>query len=302
MEEHTESEKDTQPLSSALTKKTSRSKECAAFGCSNTFYDSEGTATSKHFFKFSSLHSEINRWCNLIKRQNNKDGFNVSSNTVLCHHHFTEKDIKESFLRWKLLPGSFPSQNVPGKTTTPKQERKLPVRQQITVKSTPKRNEKTSLSITLPLALPLLNYEEPMTKDVGTQTNNTLFQMLDHDYSLYHNDYSKNIVLESKIQECSTQIQGLKKEICSSNTTVQELKSKKFSLEKIKDDPNAVRFYTGFENYDALIAVFKCLEPEASRMHFWQGTEKYKDGTLKYQNEMSINLDKHLLVFLLMVL
>ena len=65
-----------------------------------------------------------------------------------------KKDIKKSFLRWKLLPGSFPSQNLPGKTTAPTKEQNLPVRQQITVKSTPKRTQKTSLSITLPLALP----------------------------------------------------------------------------------------------------------------------------------------------------
>ena len=62
--------------------------------------------------------------------------------------------IKKSFLRWNLLPGSFLSQNLSGKTTTPKQERKLPVRQEITVKSTPKKTQKTSLSITSPLALP----------------------------------------------------------------------------------------------------------------------------------------------------
>ena len=41
--------------------------------------------------------------------------------------------------------------------------------------------------------------------------------------------------------------------------------------------PNAVRFYTGFENYDALIAVFKYLESKASRMHFWQGIGKCND-------------------------
>ena len=82
----------------------------------------------------------------------------------------------------------FSSQNLPGKTITPKQERNISVRQQITVKSTPKRTQKTSLSITLPLALPLLNYEEPITKDVGTQTNNTFFELLDHEYSLYHTD------------------------------------------------------------------------------------------------------------------
>ena len=136
-------------------------------------------------------------------------------------------------MRWKLLPGSFPSQNLPGKTTTPKQERKLPVRQQITVKSTPRRTQQASLSITSSLALPLLNYKEPMTKDVGTQTNNTLFELLDHDYSLYHTDHSKNIIiLESKIQEFSTQIHKLKKEICSLKTTVQELKG----TDKRKDE------------------------------------------------------------------
>ena len=34
-----------------------------------------------------------------------------------------------------------------------------------------------------------------MTKDVGRQTNDTLFELLDHDYSLYHADYSKNIII-----------------------------------------------------------------------------------------------------------
>ena len=27
------------------------------------------------------------------------------------------------------------------------------------------------------------------------------------------------------------------------------------------------------------------MEPKANRMHFWQGTDKFEDGTLKYQNE-----------------
>ena len=68
MEKHAESQKDTQSLSSASAKKTRTGKECAAFGCSHTIYDSEGTATCILFFKFPSLPSEINRWCNLIKR------------------------------------------------------------------------------------------------------------------------------------------------------------------------------------------------------------------------------------------
>lgn len=66
---------------------------------------------------------------------------------------------------------------------------------QITVKSIPRRTQKTSLSTTSPLALPSLNYEERITKDVGTKTDNTHFELLDHGYSLYHTDYSKNIII-----------------------------------------------------------------------------------------------------------
>ena len=91
IKKHTENKKNMQHLSSVSAEKSREGKECAAFECSNTFYDSGSTATGIHFFKFP---LEINWWCNLIKRQNNKDGFNVSSNTVLCHHHFLEKDIK----------------------------------------------------------------------------------------------------------------------------------------------------------------------------------------------------------------
>ena len=90
----------------------------------------------------------------------------IFSRILFCHHHFMEKDIETSFSRGKLLPSSVPSEKLPGKTTTPKKEKKLLVIQQITVKSTLKRTQKTSLSITSPSALPLLNYEELMTKDV----------------------------------------------------------------------------------------------------------------------------------------
>ena len=72
MKKHAESEKYTQPLPSASAKMTMRGKKCAASGCSNTFYDNEGTATGWYtFFKFSSFLSKINCWCKLIKRQNN---------------------------------------------------------------------------------------------------------------------------------------------------------------------------------------------------------------------------------------
>ena len=74
-----------------------------------------------------------------------------------------------------VLPGSVLSQNVTVKTFTLKQERKVLINGQIYVKWTPKRTTKTLLSIISPLALPALNYEGRMTKDVGTKTASTLF-------------------------------------------------------------------------------------------------------------------------------
>ena len=52
MEKHPEIEKDTQPISFALAKQTRKGKQCAALRCSNTFYDSDGTATGIHFLSF----------------------------------------------------------------------------------------------------------------------------------------------------------------------------------------------------------------------------------------------------------
>ena len=69
---------------------------------------------------------QINGWCTrtLTIRYNNKDRFYISWSTVLFHHHFMGTDIKKSCLRWKLLPVFVPSQNLLGKTLTPKIERK----------------------------------------------------------------------------------------------------------------------------------------------------------------------------------
>ena len=75
-------------------------------------------------------------------------------------------------MRRNLLPGSVPSQNGSVRTASPKQERKLPVKLHIAVKST----QKSLLSIISPLPLP--NYEELITKDLEVQTSNTFFVLL----------------------------------------------------------------------------------------------------------------------------
>ena len=69
-----------------------RGKHCAVFGCNNSYYNDEGLFGGYHFFKFPTSPKRRNRWCNLIKRQHGRDGFTVTSSTVVCNEHFKQEE------------------------------------------------------------------------------------------------------------------------------------------------------------------------------------------------------------------
>ena len=84
----------------------SRGKYCAASDCNNSYYDLNGHRTSYHFFHFPKKSLQRNRWCNLIKRWDGKDGFSVTSSTVVCSEHFKKEDIiRKLGGRWDLKKG-----------------------------------------------------------------------------------------------------------------------------------------------------------------------------------------------------
>jgi len=74
-------------------KHRSRGKECAAAECNSFEYNSDGSMSGLHFFKFPTKNTRKARWCNLIKRQHGRDGFRVSENTVICEKHFRKHEI-----------------------------------------------------------------------------------------------------------------------------------------------------------------------------------------------------------------
>ena len=73
-------------------KQRSRGKECAAAECSSFEFNSDGSRSGLHFFKFPTKNPAKTRWCNLIKRQDRRDSFRVSENTI-CEKHFRKHDI-----------------------------------------------------------------------------------------------------------------------------------------------------------------------------------------------------------------
>ena len=85
----------------ALVSKTGRflslGKECAAYNCSSRSYyteNNERKPTENTFFHFPIEKFKIKDWCNLIKRQDGKDGFKVTKSTVVCSKHFLPSNIK----------------------------------------------------------------------------------------------------------------------------------------------------------------------------------------------------------------
>ena len=83
-----------------------KGKQCATFGCSNTFYGPNSLPTSLHLFKFPKDTNRRRRWCNLIKRQHGKEGFFVTNSTVVCSEHFRKEDIGKTLTgRWELVSG-----------------------------------------------------------------------------------------------------------------------------------------------------------------------------------------------------
>lgn len=90
-------------------KQRSRGKQCAAAECYSFEYNGDGSSSGLHFFKFPVKNPAKARWCNLIKRQDGRDGFCVSQNTVICEKHFRKKDIIKGFegVRYRLNKGNY---------------------------------------------------------------------------------------------------------------------------------------------------------------------------------------------------
>ena len=72
-------------------------KDCAAFACSSRSYyfvNKERKPTGFPFFTFPKSEAEINDLCNLIKKQNGKDGFLVKGTlTYICSKHLHIADM-----------------------------------------------------------------------------------------------------------------------------------------------------------------------------------------------------------------
>nr|XP_047145865.1 uncharacterized protein LOC124818814 [Hydra vulgaris] len=109
----------------------SSGKQCAAYNCFNRSYIiefGERKASGIKFFHFPKDKNEISIWCNLIKRKNGLDGFNVTNSSYLCYSHFKSQDILRAAggTRCSLRKGAKPSLHSWNNFKTSEKERKPP--------------------------------------------------------------------------------------------------------------------------------------------------------------------------------
>ena len=278
-------------------KKRSLGRECAAYGCTNTFYNTEGAATGLHFFGFPKKNSEKLRWCNLIKREEGRDGFKVTSATVLCEKHFTDKDMKRNPHHWRLVFGAEPSLNLFTSSVAP-------------VKPTPRKPPAAR-------SQPLFKFKDPVSSfEVGTDydgfpdasdqefsgsavsvSTQTDFSFIDLPVHLESDSGEANDImkvftesnhLKVQVKELNSQISSLMTQLEKLEMQVAELKKCRFSIDKIKDDNSATKFYTGFPNFSSLFATYEYLAPKLSRMHYWRGNKSSDNSNLSYHEKSTL--------------
>ena len=219
--------------------------QCAAYGCFSREYhvvNGERQRTGLSFFSFPLKDvGRLKKWCSLIRRQNNRDGFVVGKHTRLCEKHFEAEFVYRppGGTRIRLLQGALPSRH-PWNDVTHKPKRKAPTFRSSPQKKCriqPEQSEDESVSETE--ALPLC---------VNTA----------HDESI--DKPNVNVMYEEIIKQLKAENSRLKtsvEEITRENCI---LKSEHQLVEQIKSSDETCNHYTGFKSYSRLLSVYKYLD------------------------------------------
>ena len=218
---------------------SSLGRQCASYGCFEYLYmfkNGVRVVTGNKFFSFPKEQNEINAWCNLIKRQNGKDGFKVTSATRICSKHFPSSEIYRppGGTKCRLLANAMPTLHVwndfqGGKT------RKAP-----TVRGSPRKKCRT--------------------QELVEHNNNTGISLTsDVDFDIKATDITPIPSGNSTLSELRKSNEDLLAQIKKLEME-QKNKITNFTEHVLSSDKNC-NHYTAFPKVDVLNAVLEFLDP-----------------------------------------
>ena len=234
------------------------------------------------------------------------DGFKVTNSTVLCEKHFTDADMKRNPGHWRLVSGAVPSVNLPSSSvTTEKRKSRKPPASRST--QTFIRSEDLDSSFAVDDSFNDFPDQElsPSTVSASTQTDFSFIEFsayLPSDSRDSNNHLMKVFIgaenLKLETNELTSKISSLNDQLEKLELQLTQLKTSVFSVEKLKADNSATRFYTGFPNFSSLLASFEYLEPKVKRMRYWHGKGCSSGNSNAVQNDKSNRCRKRSLSYL----
>ena len=181
-----------------------------------------------------------------------------------------ETDIRKTINQWRLKKGAFPSSQLHSNAcySTATKSRKEPKAREYLPKK-----KLAFASFPPPIQHKEIFVEEPKFKSVEVQTdfsfvdtpiyfpsNEEAIVNIDHDYSILSSVTNSLASIsisfshfQDKVKQQFEEINKLKLKVTNLQEDIETLLSKRFSVDMIKHDNDAVRFYTGFPNYSSLL-------------------------------------------------
>ena len=229
----------------------------------------EKVKTDIHFLNFPKDPKEIAIWCNKIKRQDGKDGFRVTSKTVLCDKHFLPDHLKKAAgsKRVNRQKGA-----IPVLFSWNNWRLEGPVRRSVIRKVLQETNDQNPASVGESAAVQESDETfEDIERNELEKQNTTLREEREELLKARNELLCENKNLKEEIEDVRVQVQLMTKdrEVCD------------LLIEKISRNDNVCCHYTGFSTVKRMQATFDYCNPgqdgENLLMHTSK-TDKIKAG------------------------
>lgn len=240
---------------------------CCVYNCTKKGYrDEEGNKIS--YFKFPLEKTLKNKWIHAIRREEGPN-FQITDSTKVCSRHFRAIDIKKTLAGKNLLKTDAVPSVFPWTRTSPR-KRKPPTERHIQNAKTLRSEEEDSIESVVEEAD---DFEviagEVLPKvfvEIATQTDCDAIE-LEAILTEVTTQCERIRHLELEIKDLNSKIRGLEE-------NRDNLDKKVFKLNKFMSNNCAANFYTGFENWDAFMCIYRYLNPgqKAENIRFWNSS------------------------------
>ena len=228
------------------------------------------TATRFLFISSPQKKTLRNKWKHAIRREEGPH-FKITESTKVCSRHFRDSDIKKTLAGKHLLkPDAVPSL-FPWTRTSPRKR-----------KSPKERIVSPSSTVDIGSLNEVEDVEEGVLEQIEEFEVNEVRQVVYVEIATQtdcHADEFEAIVTEvttkgETIQILQQEINELQSQIKNLQEHIEKLQQRVFSLNRFMSNDKAAHFYTGFDNWDAFMIIYKYLNAgqKGENIRYWNSS------------------------------